>query len=193
MEYDDLKLLVQKILQGRSAYDWSVQGLGMLRMYLSDYLRLHVWDRRLRAPGVSAIHSHPWAFQSSVVVGEIQNVRYIEEPVRDYGDFYYRSKILCGPGGGLLDSPERVSLALHSVGVIRGGQAYSQEAADIHESRPSDGTVTLCFRKLDLCHNKDHASVFWPAGEQFGSAEPRSATREEANDVITRSLVRWFR
>lgn len=56
--------------------DWSTQGLGMLRLYLSREVRLHVWHSAFRVPSVSDIHDHPWDFRSDIVCGSVRNVRY---------------------------------------------------------------------------------------------------------------------
>lgn len=53
------KLFVKTILSNPENFKWSIQGLGMLRVYLSDEVRLHIWDSRFKVPGVSPLHNHP--------------------------------------------------------------------------------------------------------------------------------------
>ena len=62
-------LLVKTILEASrhgGISGWSLQGLGMFRLYLSHEKRLHVWDARFRTSDVSVIHTHPWHFTSEV-------------------------------------------------------------------------------------------------------------------------------
>lgn len=71
--------VVQFILERAHAHDWTLQGLGMLRLYLPGGCRLHVWDmEHARNVGASAIHTHPWDFTSWVIAGKIKNWRMIE-------------------------------------------------------------------------------------------------------------------
>ena len=70
------KQLVKAILKSPYELKWSVQGLGMLRTYLSDEVRLHIWDRRLQIPQVSPLHDHPWHLDSEIVAGELRQHRY---------------------------------------------------------------------------------------------------------------------
>jgi hypothetical protein len=37
------KALVKNILEKATSYKWSLQGFGMLRLYLSKDVRMHVW------------------------------------------------------------------------------------------------------------------------------------------------------
>lgn len=77
---NDVKLLVKQILQASvkepMAFQWSIQGLGMLRLYLSEETRMHVWSSLGRISDVSPLHTHPWSFNSIVVAGKVINKRY---------------------------------------------------------------------------------------------------------------------
>ena len=67
------KDIVSFILDHPADDGWTLQGLGMLRLYLTPTLRLHVWDSRYAVEGVSTMHNHSWHFSLYVVAGEIQN------------------------------------------------------------------------------------------------------------------------
>jgi hypothetical protein len=182
------KLLVKAILQKATDYKWSIQGLGMLRLYLSDDLRLHVWDDRYRVKNVSVLHTHPWAFDSVVVAGRIHQYRY-EEVKLGEGLGYWVTTIKCGEGGGVTGEKEPVNLKRGPLETFHEGSAYRQWAHEIHESFPENGTVTLVTRHFQ--QDKDHARVFWPSGE-WVSAEPRTATRTEIMAIASNALERWF-
>jgi hypothetical protein len=53
------QLVVRSILEDPMR-QWTVQGLGMLRTYLPDNARLHIWNPALKFEEVSEHHTHPW-------------------------------------------------------------------------------------------------------------------------------------
>lgn len=181
------KQLVKSILVHASAYAWSLQGLGMLRLYLSTEDRLHVWDTRHAIPNVSAIHDHPWGFESHVVAGRIRNYRYIREAE---GDEYKSAILQCGPGGCVKSQPKIVRLRRAEMEEWLPGEAYWQKHDEIHESQPERGTVTIVRRTFR--EDTEHATVFWPAKEEWVSAEPRPATPEEVAAITGFALRTWF-
>lgn len=152
---------------------WSLQGLGMLRLYLTKGIRLHVWDTTRQFKDVSLIHNHPWNFTSVVLYGQVENRLYSVGT----GTPFMRSKILCGPGGGKVSQPEQIFLKEYATQIIHAGEFYEQGFDEIHASYPSIGAVTV----VEQFHTSDpdHAAVFWPKGTEWGSAEPRPATNEE--------------
>lgn len=165
---------------------WTTQGFGFLRYRLNDNTRLHVWDSRLRVPGVSDIHDHAqWAFTSRVISGQIINIR--------YGEFHdlkptthQRGEIICGLGGGMSfkDSKE-VRLWPAAPEMYLAGAAYRQEPQEIHRTFAADGTVTLIAQERTAL---DTARVFWPKGTAWVDAEPRLATPDEINFVGAHAL-----
>lgn len=184
------KLLVKAILQQALHYEWSLQGLGMLRLYLSENVRLHVWHKAFMAPGVSTIHTHPWDFTSHVVAGAVTNTRFAVTATIPGSAF--RSQLLhCGPGGHLIGESHPLGLLPSAVDVYEEGAVYQQTADEIHCSDPVDGTVTLVTRTF-TDHNKDHAFVYWPEGEAWVAAEPRPATPAEITAITQFALARWF-
>lgn len=183
-----VKDLVQAILEQPHEHEWTLQGLGMLRMYLSKERRLHVWDSQFAVDNVSEMHTHPWDFRSLVVAGKIRNYKYVEvnEP-RSY--LYYRQQIHCGEGGGLVGVPTTVRLQEQPVEEYRERETYEERAEEIHISRPLDGSVTIVKRIFK--EDTEHAFVYWKDGS-WVSAEPRKATYEEVETITQHSLNTWF-
>lgn len=178
------KMLVKAILEHATVFNWSLQGFGMLRLHLSDEIRLNVWDRRYRVPNVSLIHNHPWNFESTVIAGSLHNVRYCSGTTP-----YSFGLIKPGPGGGLLQELGIVNLDNCFPEIYREGDSYTQYHDEIHISQPTDGTVTLNLRTRV---GEDTAHVYWPSGTDWVSAEPRKATDAEVNDITGAALRRWF-
>lgn len=174
---------------------WQLQGLGMLRLYLTKSIRLHVWDNHYEVPNVSNMHDHPWDFVSHVIAGRViqQRCRVLETPLDQHNlphETFMCQKLLCGPGGGLKDEPFEVELWRAGEEQYGPGQQYRQAHAEIHVSQPIRGTVTIVNRRVVT--DGEHARVFWPKGEQWVSAEPRPATTEEVDDICEHALQAWF-
>lgn len=198
-----MKPLVENMLRFPHNYEWTVQGLGMLRTYLSPELRLHVWNSQLRVPGVTMLHDHPWDFYSLIVAGEVIQYRYF--PVSPYAEDgrdgsdpeggwgfepYMMQTIVCGEGGGPAGDPEPIGLVQEPQECYVEGQCYNQLATEIHQSLPRDGTVTLIRRHFR--ENTEHAHVFWTPDKEWVSAEPRPATAMEVWEVTNHALKVWF-
>lgn len=192
--------LVRSILENWTRHSWSLQGFGMLRTYVSRELRLHVWDRRFAVSGVSTIHDHPWNFESSVVVGRIVNTRYRVHPCTHTDaqvdalrlrSPFVKMRIVCGPGGGadrtMLAQRSRVWLEPVEPETYEAGSTYRQEASEVHHTSYDDGTVTLVDR--EFLPDAEHAHVFYRAGEEWVSAEPREATPDEVSTIVERALA----
>lgn len=182
---------------------WTLQGLGMLRLYIDrdKKHRLHVWDDRyIATPKPSELHTHPWHMYSYIVAGEIHNERFVRETEETYATHPHGSlpvqtwmeqTILCGTGGGLCDTkPEMVWLVQGNEELYGEGRVYKQRADEIHRSRPLRGTVTVVSR--GMLDDTDHASVFWPTGQEWITAEPRPATPEEVYDICSNALETWY-
>lgn len=188
------KLIVRKILERSDAYDWSIQGLGMLRMYLNDksqsnMLRLHVWDSRYKVVNVSPIHDHPWDFESVIVAGAVKQTRYMENAGGYSKQLFNFCTIKCGAGACTLSEKTEILLSPFYE-EYREGQTYTQKKSEIHESFPEDGTVTLVSRSFG--EKRDEARVFWRGDGEFVSAEPRPATPDEVVAITQNALTRWF-
>lgn len=194
---------IRALLEGgyflAAAYDnpgaWSIQGLGMIRLYLSPEVRLHVWDSRYAVPGVSTLHDHPWHLHSRIVAGAVHQYRFTKTielkalvaPV-PVADLWKEQTILCGEGGGLCGVPTPVALIRGAKETYRAGEVYQQTADEIHESMPEGGTVTLVTR--EFLEDAEHAHVYFK--DEWVTAEPRPATASEVAAVLGYSLQRWF-
>lgn len=182
--------LVRTILLKANQYAWTVQGFGMLRLHLSDSVRLNLWHRDFRVPNVSMMHTHPWDFDSLIVSGQIVNVRYNRQALGpdDAFAFYSQGVIKPGPGGGLLEDRGTVNLIECYPEYYRAGDCYHQKHDEIHVSHPGNGTVTVNYRQRI---GEDTALVFWPYGTSWVSAEPRHATLDEVKRFVDAVLERW--
>lgn len=186
-----LRTLALLILNEARQYDWTLQGFGMLRLHHKDF-RLHVWDSRFKVPGVSVIHDHKqWALKSTILAGELHNYRFIEyggvDPIVPPSEEYNKFTILAGVGGGPTSESrvERTWLYRNNPEILLPGMTYTQDPDEIHESRPIDGTVTLMQKVPTGTHE---ARVFWPAGGEWVSAEPRAATPAEVREIVGNAL-----
>ena len=187
---ENMRLLIEKyVLERPLDHSWSLQGFGMLRMYLSPEVRLHVWDSRYRTTNVSDIHDHPWDFTSTVLWGKMVNMRYFETLGTRYTRYTHHSgQIVCGPNpsvSGPVDI-KRVRLGMDMPCAYEPGFSYTQLAGDLHSSSPVDGTVTICRRTPAFGRSSEHARVYWPLGTDWVSAEPRPATNDEVLDILGR-------
>lgn len=185
---------VADILLKAHEREWSIQGLGMLRTYLDEgkVQRLHVWSDEAKFEGASELHTHPWNMTSIVMAGVLEQQRFIVDalPERDEAPTHMEQTILCGEGGGLCGAPRPVLLReMHPEFYGEGGM-YRQKWWEIHRSRPKNGTVTVIAR--DFTDDPDHAYVYWPYGEEWVTAEPRTATPEEVERVTRNALDLWF-
>lgn len=208
-----LRGMVKHFLDRRSNYEWSLQGFGMLRAYVTRELRLHVWDSRYAIPMVSTIHDHPWNFTSKVISGEIRDQTYRAFSKSDAEQFgaisfgenglqpYRCQRIICGPRPTDIEglshflkaqdtgNAELMFLMRGRETTLRAGGIYYHDADDVHSSWAEEGTITLI--KREFLANTEHARVFWPTGSEWVSAEPRKATAEERDAIIDNALKRW--
>jgi hypothetical protein len=186
--------LVKRILERADQFPWTIQGLGMMRLYLGKMGRIHIWDARIRVPNVSVIHTHFWHLKSTILSGAICNKRYeiaTTAEDKDWGLPMKRQRIVTGEGGGLIGDPEVVRLyQRHPPEFYESGDCYEQQGFEIHETSFQSGTVTLLERPLGK-QGEETAYVFWPAAEEWVSAEPRPATPNEMNMVAQHALSRW--
>lgn len=174
-----LQIAVLGILDRADGYEWSVQGMGMLRLYIQKVGRLHIWDSRLRYPGVSMIHNHSWDLRSTIVSGTLLNTRYEIFPAGP--PTHFRRRLLTGYHCEFVASREQ--LCLIEAGPRERyypGDCYHQRADVVHMTDAVDGCVTLMERREDV---DGHADVFWKIGEEWGNARPRPATLDEVHMV----------
>jgi hypothetical protein len=194
LDHTTTKLLVKSILENPTpqSRNWSLQGLGMLRLYLSTELRLHIWDSRYAVENASRIHNHPWDFVSYVVAGYVRQYRYVRSHDLSIGTNHLCSVLKCGPGGACERTrPTATHLCRLPEEMYGETFTYAQRADEIHESLPGDGTVTLVTRHFTR-EDRDHAQIFWPKGEEWVSAEPRPASDREVHEMTSKALEKWF-
>lgn len=171
---------------------WSLQGFGMLRMYLPGDMRLNIWDSRYQyKPKPSMIHDHPWDFTSWVVCGELYNYRYAVGPKNAHGlPQYWQRTIRPGVDPQHLGQDKLVTLFKITQETIKVGNSYFQEFNEVHETDFKDGTITVNSRQRG--NRPDEARVFYREGEEWISAEPRPATEKEVKDICDNALKLWF-
>ncbi len=182
--------LVLSILKQWRSYQWTQQGFGFIRTKIENVGRIHIWDSSLRTRYVSDIHTHPWPLISTIISGELINQRY------DCSDFlerfvanYNRQKIQTGENGGLICEPEHVFLSPMQAETYGPGEQYQQAPEVIHRTIAQDGTVTLIERPQGP--PLEEATVFWPIGTSWVSAEPEPAPDYEIARMINYAMARW--
>ncbi len=177
------RALVLTLLQHAEDFPWRMQGIGLMALRLDDRRehRLHVWDPSSSA-GEAPIHDHPYDFTSTIIAGELTNVRYEEDPAGDeYVRFRYR------PGAEAERQSDVVRLSLTATTLTEGDQ-YRQLARDLHASMQLPGTVTaircswVATPTLTVCFRDQDSWV---------SEQGRDATREEIKNFSAKALE-WF-
>lgn len=187
-DFNKLRTAVRFLLENAAKFEWSLQGLGMLRLYLPDDTRLHVWDTRHAYPGASPIHDHQqWSLHSTVISGCIRNIRYIKN---SNGEPFHFAKFKAGYGTQRLSQPETIHLLACIPELHHPGDSYAQHPEEIHQTVPNNGTVTI-MRKTPTA-DPESARIFWEEGTEWGSAEPRRATDEEVRQMTEWALERWI-
>lgn len=172
--------------------DWSVQGFGMLRLYVRNIGRIHIWTEALRYPNVSMIHNHAWDLDSTVICGRLLNTKFCEyhaKSARSNTQLYNKVRLQTGFDSRLLANPELVRLYEYEPQIIPPGDNYYQAADEIHRTDAEEGTVTIMQRKDTK--EAGQADVFWPVGSEWGTAQPRGATPEEIRLAIGKAM-RWL-
>jgi hypothetical protein len=177
------QVLVRNILEHPTDYPWRWSDIGLLGLRLDDQreFRMHIWvpDRRL---GGRVIHDHPYDFTSRIVVGEITNLRYVEDPS---GDKYLRERY--APADEEHRTADLVQLAA-TVETYRAGDRYAQLAHELHDSRPLPGTVSLLrcsFREVG------ELTVCRPEDAPWVSGRSRPPTPAEVAEISALALA-WF-
>lgn len=187
-----LRLAVLAILDkamSSNVGDWSVQGFGMLRYYIRNVGRLHLWDDRLRYPGVSMIHNHAWHLRSTIVTGSLRNQRYLSNNWKflSWAQPYHHMRLQTGFDTKQLSYTDDVWLVRQPLETFLPGDIYLQHAQEIHETIAANGTITLMERTDTPTHGE--ADVYWPLNDRWGTATPRPATPEEVQRTVELALV----
>jgi hypothetical protein len=176
------RALVRTILEHAADYPWVIQDIGLLGLRLDArrVYRLHVWDPCSRV-GAAPIHDHPFDFTSTIVAGELTNIRYQEDP---FGVEYRRERY--SPGDEDTRTTDTIRLSgTATATTLTAGDHYCQSAHELHDSRQVPGTVTIIRRtfkdvaKLTVCSRGDAA---WVSGQS------RPAAPEEIQRIAATAL-----
>lgn len=217
-----IKPLVKTILTQATSYPWSIQGLGMLRLYLAKDLRLHVWTDQGRVENVSDMHTHPWHFDSEIVAGVMRNQRFVED-VRlpelpghrhDLGESaLVPGMLVCGCGAGtLMDrSPlqdfNKVQIVCGENACVVGEaqrvklwpqpiETYVEGQRYRQEAKEIHRTTpepgTVTLCSRVFLSDTEHANVYWQGSGAWVDAAPRPATPDEVRKITRYALDRWF-
>lgn len=188
---------VRQILQRWDEHEWETQGFGMLRTYLpgEDEPRLQIWDQRLLVWEFSPIHDHPWDFTSTVIAGHLFNQRYLRcqeacfyrPPVGEYNE----ALITPGPDAEGTHEVRKCNLATLPLEMYGSGESYSQTWDELHQTKYSQGTITLITRRRTR-PDGDLASSIWQGDGPWVSARPRAATVSEVRAVTQNALRTWW-
>jgi hypothetical protein len=189
-EFNVQLLLVRKLLESPLTLDWSLQGFGMLRLYLSEEVRVHVWDSRFRIPNVSTIHDHPWDFKSVVLCGQLINLRYAEDALPGLpAEDYKKALIKCGAGACVVNNAQECKLRELTREHYLPGDSYTQVAEEVHDTQARDGTITIVTRSFRKS-NRDYATLYFK--DQWVSAEPRKAKPAEIITIVGNALLKLY-
>ena len=183
-----LRITVQAILDHSTSFEWSVQGFGMLRLYIRKIGRLHIWDSALRYPNVTMIHNHSWDLVSTVVCGRLVNTRYRISEKNEEGVSFNQQQLITGYQTRMTTPVQTVPLSVRAEEVYTSGQVYSQYANEIHRTDAINGTVTLMERIDD---EEGRAEVYWPSNTEWGTAKPRLASLEEVKTTVAKAQIEF--
>ncbi len=175
------RALVRTILEHAEDYPWVMQEIGLLGLRLDEQreYRLHVWYPS-ESGGEPPIHDHPFDFTSTVIVGEMTNTRYVEDP---RGVEYHRARYT------LPNEEDRRTDTVRLSGIattFSAGDHYRQLAPELHDSRQLPGTVTIIRRtftpdvsELTVCNREQTA---WVSGQS------RPAARADVKRITAMAL-----
>jgi hypothetical protein len=177
------KALVFTMLRHAEDFPWRMQEIGLLGLRLDDQreCRLHLWDPSGNV-GEPPIHDHPYDFASQVIVGELTNIRYVEDTA---GDEYVRFRYSVSAEDKRQSDTVRLSGAPET---FAEGGTYQQRARQLHASWQQPGTVTAI-----RCSwvEPSELTVCVRDAESWRSGQAREATRQEIKAFAAKALE-WF-
>ena len=149
---------VRGLLERPEDHPWTMQDIGLLGLRLDDRreYRLHVWDPS-SCVGEPPIHDHPFDFTSTIIAGEMTNIRFDEDPS---GVEHRRERYSPSDEGARRADTVRLS---RTTTTFAAGDQYSQSAHQLHESRQLSG------------HGDDHPSDVQHRARADGVSTRRSA------------------
>jgi len=146
----------------------SMHGLGFIQVKLPGNQRLHVWHPdlpRRQCFDHSSIHNHRFSFQSTVIVGEQVNRRYLIAPDPEgTHDLISHDGPRSEKGGRMSFVTGRVAVQALSDETYGPGETYFMPELAYHET-PNSGVVVTLMRKLS--EGVVHASSLITHGETF--------------------------
>jgi hypothetical protein len=179
------KVLVRNILEHAPDYPWRYQDIGLLALRLDEHREyaLHIWAPD-RCIGTPPVHDHPFDFVSRIIVGQLTNARYAEDPS---GAKYLRQRY--SPSNEGSRTTDYVQLS-SEVETFEEGDEYAQVAEELHDSHQLPGTVTIIHRaafrevgELTVCRLDEKAA--WVSGAS------RTPTTAEVRHMTKQALT-WF-
>ena len=193
-----VKEYVSAVIDSPHEVEWSLQGFGMLRHYLTqdNVWRLHVWDDRYRVTDVTMIHNHPWNLDSMVLSGALVNHRYRVNyglwPLHSSVPTHWETLILAGEGARRDGHSKAVILVPKSplfyvAGTTR--NKYHQKWHETHCTDALNGTITITHREF-VNTDLDHAFSYAEHDREWVSAAPRIATFDEVSDILSHAAAR---
>ncbi len=174
------QVLVRTILEHAADYPWRIQDLGLLALRLDDRRehRLHVWNPE-GGTGEPPVHDHPYDFTSTVIVGQLTNTRYVEDPT---GTEYGRERYSPSDENDRRTDTVRLRGTSTTLGP---GDQYHQLAAELHDSHQSPGTVTVI---RCTWRDRPELTVCLPPGAPWVSGQARPATPDEIKRITAAAL-----
>lgn len=167
--------------------DWSVQGFGVVRLFIRNIGRLHIWDDTLRYPDVSMVHTHSWDLRSTIVCGKLMNTRYHETIFGFAPRFpHKKQRLITGYNTQMVSPVVDVDLITENPEFYGPGDVYAQHAREIHRTDAVNGTVTI-MERTEI--ENGEADVYWPAGCTWGTAKPRKATPDEVRTTALKAIA----
>ena len=196
----DVRRKVRIAIDSPFETEWSLQGFGMLRHYLTEdkSWRLHIWDDNYRVPGAAMTHNHLWNLESSVLSGALVNRKYrvSTELWKEFrsSPTHQEMRVVAG----LTVRSDRISKAVILVPevsipyVARTKQnVYRQGWNEVHCTDALNGTITIVHREpVDGAH--DHACVYVEHDKELIGTAPRNAKTDEVITILGRATDRMW-
>lgn len=161
-------------------FEWTQQGLGMVRAKLTRSLRLHIWHPNFIVKEASRIHNHPWHFTSNILAGFLTNVK--------YSFTYDASQMLvhtieCGANVHVKDTYV-ARIGVDQIVTYKKGDLYSMRKTEFHNTVIGDrGCISIIERDLDSWENDD-ADVVTNMDKPFVNARPEKLAEKRVRQIL---------
>jgi hypothetical protein len=179
----------KRILENHRNHQWFETTEGVIATYFRNETVLNIYQGLDKSN--LYIHSHPFDFTSTIVVGEMRHTRYQFRPEGAVYEFQ-RRRI----SGEFFGETERCGLEPLPVERYVAGDTYSILSHEIHSVAPADGTITLVVRD-HVTEPSDFAS-YWPVEKptkkvRNGSFAARGIAAESlVAEMVGRTLEAWI-